>query len=111
MSLLLFRAEKFPAIDRNAFAESALAFCRATRSLGDVSSRFYWIGPNTVGFICEASSPESLNQISGTSTQPPSGDIEKARFALADLAEVSGAERWMAPARGEATYRAAGRTA
>jgi hypothetical protein len=109
MSLLLFRAEKFPGTDRNTFAQSALALCRATRSLGDVSGRFYWIGPNAIGFIFESSSPESLNVLAGTSSQPPAGDIEKARFALADLAVISIAERWTAPARGEAAYRAAGR--
>jgi hypothetical protein len=111
MSVLLFRAEKFPTSDRNAFAQAALAFCRASKSLGDVSGRFYWIGPNSIGFIFQGTKPELLNRLNGTSSEQPDAELELARFALADLAEVSNAERWMDPGQGEATYRAAGRTA
>ncbi len=109
MPLLLFRAERHPTADREKLALAALNFCRSTKALGDVSSRFYWIGPNTIGFLLQASSPELLNRVSGTSAQPPDPAVEMARFALADLADVSVAERWVEPAAGEATYRAAGR--
>lgn len=109
MPLLLFRAEKHPGVDREKLALAALNFCRSTKALGDVSSRFYWIGPNTVGFLFQSGSPEPLNRLIGTSSEPLDAGAEIARFALADLAELSNTERWMEPAAGEATYRAAGR--
>lgn len=109
MPLVIFRAARYPSADREKLALAALDFCRSAKSLGDVSSRFYWIEPNTIGFVFQAGSHEPLNRLTGTSPEPPDAGVEIARFALADLAQLSIAERWMEPAAGEVTYRAAGR--
>lgn len=87
--------------EREALGKGAFALTQALRSAGAVSSRFYWVGPDTI--VVQTDVGEALSE------SPPSGDAARALFAMGDLARTVRREQWITPAVGEQSYHAAGR--
>ena len=103
MAMMFSRVERRDGADRNELATAVFAWCRASRARDDVtSSRFYWSSPDTIVMLTEAESWDVFNG-------PGTPESAAAMFHVSDLARVSPPERWIAPAEGEAAYRAAGR--
>jgi hypothetical protein len=103
------KVDRFPQSSREELATSALTWCRAVKAVDGVRARFYWTGPNSIGFIVEAPSVHSLDTALGNGDELPPPEVSQAAFAMADLGNVHPAERWGEPQRGEQMYRTAGR--
>lgn len=94
--------ERRDATDRADLAQAAFNLCRAMRQQGATSSRFFWLGADTVVVLSEADSIAVFDE-------EPKPDLASALFALADLARGTSHERLMDPRSGERAYRTAGR--
>lgn len=108
MPVGIFKAYRQPGADRVELGQAALDWCRAVRNADGARARFYWIGPNAVGFIVEAETSDGLTAALGESSKPVP-EIMQAAFRLADLADPRPAERWIDPHSGDEAYRMAGR--
>jgi hypothetical protein len=101
MPITVGRWERRDNAGLEAFGDAAFAYCRASKAQEGVrSSRFYWLSTDQIVVQTEFDSPEAQNQ-------PPSPAVAKALFSLSDTARAVDIERWMDPAQGQATYRAA----
>jgi hypothetical protein len=109
MPVAMMKIQRFPQTDREALARAAFEWCQAVKAIDGVRARFYWNGPNGLAFFLEAPTVAALDLALGSSDDHPPAAVSRAAFAMADAGDVSQAERWIEPSRGEAAYRNAGR--
>ena len=102
MPLHVGRWERRDGVDRDAFANAALAVCRNARATDGVrNSRFYWA---TIGQIAipVGADAGAWGQGSGSGPTPEGG---KAFFGISDVARVRSQEIWGEAGPGEEAYR------
>ena len=89
--------------DRDALGNAALALCRAVRARDGIrSSRFYWIGADNIAILTEGEAAA----LDAEDTRP---ELDRALFALTDLARGTTSWRLLEPRAGVEAYRRAGR--
>lgn len=98
----VWRVERRDSADRDEFARSALAYCRAVRHMEGVDDcRFYWKPVDQVVIIAQGASADAWN------TSSP--ELAAATFDLYDHGRAVGYEQWLDAKTGEEIYRSAGR--
>lgn len=111
MPIAMFKAARYPSTDRVDLAKAAFTWCQSVRSVEGARARFFWDGPNDVGFLIEAESMSALMTATANADSGVPAELTTAMLALADLAAPERPTYWVDPKAGEEVYRQAGRLA
>lgn len=105
MPVSIYKFERNPGVDRNAFAMAALNLCRAVKAANPKvqSHRFYWVDANTIGFVVQGQN--GFNDYNPN----PDPNVAKAQFALADMANMTNIGLWADAGVGERSWEIAGK--
>jgi hypothetical protein len=102
MPLHVTKWERRDGVDRDAFANGALAICRNARATDGVrNSRFYWATIDQIAVLVDADAG-AWGPGSGTGPTP---EGTKVFFGMSDVAHMRSQETWGDAGPGEEAYR------